>query len=1022
MFSSRMALYERGKKRKGDRMNRGKWFFLSLVLAVTVLTGTTVWPKEDSLKMTSELNGDIVQLFQQGKYGEALPLTERLRAIYEKNLGPDHPSTATALNNIAFLYYSMGDYDKAEPLFMRSLTIREKSLGPNHPATVASLNSLAELYRAMGVYGKAASLCMRILAIREKVLGPDHRDTAQALSNLALLYESVGTYDKAEPLYMRALAIREKAMGKKHPDIVPTLNSLAELYRMMGACDKAEPLYKRVLAIKEAVLKPDHHSIASVLSNLGLLYENMGAYDKAEPLYKRALEIEQNVLGPEHFNVFQALSHLAGLYRTMGAYDKAEPLYSRALTMSEKILGPDHPDTALAMSNLGLLYESMGERKKAEPLYKQALEIKEKALGPDHPSTAISLNGLASLYESMRSYKKAEPLYRRALTINMQYLVSDHFDKALSLKNLTGSYASNEGDKQPHARMERTQRGKGKHIEQLPNFDPEIRQEELLSTTERALHIYFNLIRQRFFDDEKVIRHALDVWLAGKGILFEAQMPIQDVLTAGNNVQAQDIITKLTGVRQEFARLLSEGLGKEDSETYQKRITELTTQKESLEEQLGLLNQAFVQQRKPRTATTSTLASVLPQGSVLIEMARIKDFDFKTRKWGSSRYLAFVLSSEKDSDVSFFDLGEAENIDRKMVSYKKSLVNSKALPEILLKQSNELYNLVFAPMAEAVGDSRQLFLSPDESLNLIPFEILRDNMGHYLIETHTFHYVSAGRDIAGYGTSKEEGRKALLLGDPDVNLAIGQTSEDKEGRFSRSRQMEDMHFSRLSGEKEEVETLSDILGRSACDVYTGENAKSSALLQRESPRILHLATRGFFLSDQEWFSLLDENSRCMTTTAEETPSGKKLDAFENSFLRSGLALAGANRSLAQKGVITGIITAERISFLNLRGTEMVVLSACETGVGEVKSGEGVYVLRRAFTQAGAKSLVMSLWKMPDKEVKELMVSFYTNLQSGKMNRASALRQATLAQRETVKIRYGYDHPYYWGAFVFLGEI
>ena len=148
---------------------------------------------------------------------------------------------------------------------------------------------------------------------------------------------------------------------------------------------------------------------------------------------------------------------------------------------------------------------------------------------------------------------------------------------------------------------------------------------------------------------------------------------------------------------------------------------------------------------------------------------------------------------------------------------------------------------------------------------------------------------------------------------------------------------------------------------------------------------------------------------------------KKPVRIENPFLRSGLALAGANRSLAQEGVTEGILTAEKILGLNLRGTDMVVLSACETGMGDVKNGEGVYGLRRAFTQAGAKSLVMSLWEVPDRETKELMVSFYKNLQSGKMNRAEALRNAALKQRQTVKSRYGSDNPYYWGAFVFLGE-
>ena len=240
-------------------------------------------------------------------------------------------------------------------------------------------------------------------------------------------------------------------------------------------------------------------------------------------------------------------------------------------------------------------------------------------------------------------------------------------------------------------------------------------------------------------------------------------------------------------------------------------------------------------------------------------------------------------------------------------------------------------------------------------------------------------------------------------------------------RKSRHQDIRDVLTRVCTGTKEEVNAIAALLGRSASDTYTGERARESVLMQKKSPRILHLATHGFFLSDQDWSSMMDEKSRGITITAREAPSGKKPVRIENPFLRSGLALAGANRSLAQDGVTDGILTAEKILGLNLRGTDMVVLSACDTGMGDVKNGEGVYGLRRAFTQAGAKSLVMSLWEVPDRETKELMVSFYKNLKSGKMNRAEALRNAALKQRQTVKARYGTDHPYYWGAFVFLGE-
>ena len=1082
-----------------------KGLFIISILAVALLAGAPVWSDEDLLQKATELNQNVIQLYQQGRYAEAIPYAEKVLTIYEKVLGPEHPLTAQSLSNLALLYNNMGAYEKVEPLVRRSLAIREKALGLEHPDTANSLNNLALLYDTMGAYEKAEPLYLRSLAIREKALGMEHPLTALSLNNLALLYHKMGAYEKAEPLYQRSVTINEKVLGPEHPDTVPTLNNLAELYRTMGAYDRAEPLYRRSLAINEKVLGPEHPNTAQSLNNMALLYQTMGNYDKAEPLYLRSLAINEKALGTEHPTTALSMNNLASLYYTIGAYEKAEPLYERSLLIREKALGPDHPDTAVSLNNLAELYYIMGTYEKAEPLHQRALAIREKvlgaehpdtaqslsnlaalyytmgayekaepllrhslairenvlgaehpltaltlnnlalfysnmgiydkaeplylrslainqkALGLEHPDTALALNNLASIYMTVGAYEKAEPLYRRSLAINEKILGAEHLATATSLNNLASLYAAQGRSGESLALMERAQESDLRQIDQILGFAPESQQTHFLATREVGFHAYLSLIRQRFPDNPTAIRNALDIWLARKGILLEAQKRIQDVLAAGDNPQAQEIFVKLIEVRHKLAHLVLGSPGKEGPEAYQKHIADLTSQKETLEGQLSRLSQSFAQQRKMRIATTSAVASALPKGAVLIEMARMKDFDFKTGKWGTSRYLAFVLSPGKGSDVSLVDLGDADGIDQQAAAFKKSLGNRKTPPDVLAKQSNDLYKRIFTPLTSALGKSRQIFLSPDGSLNLIPFEVLRDKKGRYLIETHTFHYVSAGRDIAGYGMIKEKGQKTLLIGDPDFDLAAKQTTGEKERPLTRSRQMQGLTFSRLPGTKEEVDAIAAILGRSASDTYTGVNARESVLMQRKSPLILHLATHGFFLSDQDWSSLMDDKSRGIAIIGKDKPSPKKPVRIENPFLRAGLALAGANRSLSQEGVTEGILTAEKILGLNLRGTDLVVLSACETGVGDVKNGEGVYGLRRAFTQAGAKSLVMSLWEVPDRETKELMVSFYKNLQAGKMNRAEALRHAALKQRETVKSRYGSDNPYYWGAFVFLGE-
>ena len=963
-----------------------KRLLVVLIMALALLTGTPGWTEDEelgdkiqSLEKIKELNQEVTQLKAQGRYAEAIPSAERLYAISEKVLGPEHAVTAASLGSLGQLYNSIGAYDKAEPLYKRDLKIMEKSMGSEHPYTAASLANLAELYKTMGAYAKAEALYKRALKIYEKSMGPEHPNTASFLNDLAVLYNAMGFYDKAEPLYKRSLAIREKVLGPEHPDTASSLNNLAMQYVNMGSYDKAEPLFKRALAIREKALGQEHPHTAQTLSNLGALYNDMDANDKAEPLYRRALAIREKVLGPEHPDTSASLNNLAGLYYAMGAYDKVEPLARRSLSIKEKTLGLEHPDTALALHNLASMYVDMGVYDKAVPLYKRSLAIFEKSMGPEHPYTVGALSSLSICYAAQGRHPDALAL------------------------------------------MERAQGIERRQIEQILGFASEKDQTQFISNREGNILIYFSLIHQRFLNNQKAIRNALDVWLARKGILLEAQKRVKDVLAGEDNTKARAIFADLTRARQELAKLVLGGQGKEGPEAYQKRITELTNQKETLEGQLSRLSQAFAQQKKTRIATSSAVASALPKGTVLVDMARIPDYDFKTGKWGTSRYLAFVLTPGKSADVSLVDLGDADNIDQKVAAFKKSLGNSNTPPDVLAKQSNDLYKIIFAPLTSATGDSKQIFLSPDGSLNLIPFEVLQDDQGRYLTETHTFYYVSAGRDIAGYGMIKEKGQKAILMGDPDFNLAAGKTAQDKEKKVALSRSMKGINFSRLTGTKKEVEAIAAILGSSASLTYTGKAAKESVLTQGKSPRILHLATHGFFLTDQDWSAMVGQQSRGVKIVGKDKAIAKKPTSIENPFLRAGLALAGANNSLAQEGATEGILTAEKILGLNLRGTDMVVLSACETGMGDVKNGEGIYGLRRAFTQAGAKSLVMSMWEVPDVETKELMVNFYKNLQSGKINRAEALRQAALKQRQTVKARYGKDNPYYWAAFVFLGE-
>jgi tetratricopeptide (TPR) repeat protein len=372
----------------------------------------------------------------QSQFTTAKSWYKKALTISEEQLGANHPSTATSLNNLAALYRSIGKYAEAEPLYMRSLAIDRIVYGEDHPEIATDMNNLAGLYRSIGKYAEAEPLYVRSLAIKEEKLGANHPDTAGSLNNLAGLYESMGRYAEAEPLYVRSLAIKEEKLGANHPDTATSLNNLAGLYESMGRYAEAEPLYVRSLAIKEEQLGANHPSTATSLNNLAGLYKSIGRYAEAEPLYVRSLAIREEQLGANHPDTAGSLNNLASLYESTGRYKEAESLYVRSLAIREKELGANHPDTATSLNNLAGLYNSMGRYTEAEPLYERSLSIMEKELGANHPSIATSLNNLAGLYRSIGRYKEAETLYVRALEILEDKLGANHPNTQACLKNL----------------------------------------------------------------------------------------------------------------------------------------------------------------------------------------------------------------------------------------------------------------------------------------------------------------------------------------------------------------------------------------------------------------------------------------------------------------------------------------------------------------------------------------------------------------------------------------------------------
>ena len=783
-------------------------------------------------------------------------------------------------------------------------------------------------------------------------------------------YEAMGRYDKAETLAQQALALLQSAFPGPHPDVASSLHNLAALYKAMGDYSRAETLYRQAHGMWRQALGEEHPRLALSLNSLGDLSYDQGKLDAAEPLYQQALALQEKVLGPQHVDVATTLNNLAVLDKTRGRYAAAQEHYRQALTIWRTALDASHPDVALALHNMGALAQAMGNYAAAETHYQQALAIRRAVLGEHHPDVATSLYNLAAVYAATARLAAALTALQQAAAIDEQTL---------------GQVFAISSERQRMAYLQSVR----------SNFDALVSFVwRYAGTFPTALPTGFDLVLRRKALGAEVLAIQRDTVLGGKYPALEPQ------------------IRAWTMLRRQIGRKRLDGPGREGPQEHQRLLASWETRQEQLEAALARHIPEMNLAQHLRTVDRYTVARALPVEAVLIEFVRFTTYDFHAvpqrgeAVWQAARYGAFVMRAEAPEDVQFIDLGEAVPIERMLAAFRASLPGgdrqlrvATAAPSEPPSDGAALRAAIFDPLVPALRGHTRLFLAPDGDLTRLPFEVLPSAEGRRLINTYRLSYLSTGRDVLRFAVSVPvPPTPALVLADPDFDLQEAAPARPaEEGRA---------FFTRLPGTRLEGERVAAMLG---VQPWLDKTALKPRLLASHSPRLLHMATHGFFLP---------------------APSGAQADAavagwprllaphLNHPLWRSGLALAGANTWLKSgtllAGADNGILHAEDVATLDLVATELVVLSACDTGLGEVQVGEGVFGLRRAFVLAGARTLVMSLWKVPDKQTQELMVEFYHRLLAGQ-SRADALREAQLA------LQARYPEPWYWGGFICQGN-
>ncbi|MFN7218041.1 tetratricopeptide repeat protein, partial [Microcystis sp.] len=829
-----------------------------------------------------------------------------------------------------------------------------------------------------GKYNEAIPLAEQALAIRKKVLGDNHPNTARSLNNLAGLYESQGRYSEAEPLYKQALAIKKQQLGDNHPSTATSLNNLAALYRVQGRYSEAEPLYQQALAIRRKQLGDNHPNTARSLNNLASLYQNQGRYSEAEPLYKQALAIFKQQLGDNHPSTATSLNNLAELYRVQGRYSEAEPIYKQALAIFKQQLGDNHPSTASSLNNLAGLYESQGRYSEAEPLYKQALAISKQQLGDNHPDTAISLNNLAFLYYSQGRYSKAEPLYHRSLAIRKQQLGDNHPSTATSLNNLAGLYWSQDDIPQAINYLSQGLAVEEYNLSENLKMGDDKQKQDYMAKVLGRTDVVISLNLQAAPNNPEATRLALKTILERKGrILDVSTNSLQILRQRTDDLESQQLLTQLIEVRTQLSNLTFKKPDDIPSpEIYRQQLNEVTEKAKEIEGKIGVRSAEFRSLSQP--ITLEGIQKLIPADAALVEIVRYRPFNPKNDSFGIPRYAVYILYP--NGDIKAKDLGEAKPIDDKLIYFRDNLADAQTPLPQLQKSARQLDEILMQPIRQLLGNTKTILLSPDAGLNLITFEALVDENNQYLVENYHITYLTSGRDLLRLKDKFASQQSPLIVADPFYGKA------GKKVALTRSIDLSEFTFPGLPGTEQEAKAIKNILPQAT--VLTGSQATENAVKQVKKPNILHIATHGFFKPES--------------------------NVIENPLLRSGLVLAGV--TIGQSAGDDGVLTALETTNLNLVGTKLVVLSACDTGKGDIKIGQGVYGLRRALVIAGSESQLISLWKVSDEATKDLMVAYYGRLQKGE-GRSEALRQIQLGMLKGEKQK----HPFYWASFIPSGD-
>ena len=952
-------------------------------------------------KKLARLQAQLLEHYGKAKFGDAFKVQKKLRRLHLAVHGRQHPRTFQSINGCATLASVTGALDEAKSFLDDAASLAMDLYGGGSRQHIGVLVLLVHHYSRLHDHDRARSLEQKVITYHERTVPPEPAHHASSLQSLGSVAMSRHETSLANMRFMKALALLKKAYGESAYQLTSLYSVLGTLHWTMGEQDQAALWWDRLLKTQEKVDGKDSLQVGGTLLMWAGYLRRGGDESKADPLERRAIGIYAQGLKQAQKGKPSPIPQgrmyrqpLINLRLARGELVEAESLLKDAIRESEA--RPSRSPLENLTSYFGLV-DLYRQQKK----YKQAITMLDRIARIQHQSWGeyFSNNSLwsrARIHIELGDYKAAHKTFTTLLKGRKKIFGAKHPSVGFALEGLTRSAMGLGRGREALQRLKQSLELMEGEIQRNLAIGNEADNRAFIGSKAYQVDLALSLHQLHLPQHKGAARLAMETLLRRKARALDAAVDTRSLLRSKLNKQARKRFDRLTGLRAQLAHLVVSGPKSLEPGTFPKRVQALHEKIRQAEMALRKNSTAF--KNHQTTVSFEAVRQAIPSDASLIEFVVTRPFEpRKLNMRRPARYMAYILSKESASPESF-DLGEVAVVDAQLGRLRRQLTSSQSMG--IEEESQRTYALLFAPLEAAVAGKKQLVISPDGALNLLPFGALMNARGQYLMRAKTITYVTSGRDLLRSSVKGKGASKTTIFADPAFEKLDSRKKSSLRG--SRSVDFSSMRWSSLPATGKEAEALEKIVA--GATVYRGAEATEERMKALRSPKILHVATHGFFLkpTENKRANLVDGwGSLIARSTGEENP-----------LLRSGLILAGpGERAEAEDGVLTAL----EASSMDLGGTELVVLSACDTGVGDISLGDGVHGLRRALVVAGAKSLLMSLWKVDDDATRHLMSGYYRKLAKG-LPSAAALRQMQVAMSRSER----YSHPMYWAAFIPVG--